>query len=520
MSTRSLLRSTGVIGFATATSRVLGFIRDILEAFFFGTTTAFQAFIVAFRIPNMLRDFVAEGATNAAFVPVLSEYLVTKGKEEFRRLSSVLLANLTLVLVAIVIVGSLAAPLIVRVIAPGLSADPANLELTVRLTRIVFSYILLMGLAAYAMGVLNTLKHFSVPAFAPALLNISIIAAILIFRRNLTVVTLTMAVLVGGVLQLLIQIPVLRKKGISFSLPKTLAHPAAKRILTLLVPRALGSAVYHVNILVDTMLASLYWIVGSGGIAALYYSYRLIQLPTAIFGTSLATAALPTLSTHFAKKDMEGFRETLNISLKTLFLIMLPSTAGFIVLGNDIVRILFERGEFTAYSTMITTQALVFYSIGLFSYAGIKILVFSFYSMQDTMTPVKTAATAMVINVLLNLILMWPLKLGGLALATSVAGICNFFILWHLLRKRIGSIAFKDTLGLIGKSACASVIMGSSLFIGTRYFNGLLPDKGIMVNASSLILLMAAGIVIYFVLLYLFRVKELSQVIRWISKTR
>jgi len=520
MSTKSLIKSTSIISIATATSRVLGFLRDILIARFFGTGASIQAFVVAFRIPNLLRHMVAEGAANSAFVPVLSEYLVKKKKDEYWQLANVLLNLVLAGLMGIVIIGVLAAPLIVRIKAPGFVTDPDQLKLAITLTRIIFPYILLIGLTAYAMGILNSLKHFSAPAFAPALLNISIITAILIFHRDVSVITLAISVLIGGLLQLLMQIPVLYRKGMRLSIPKTLRHPAAGKIGRLLLPRTLGAAVYQLNLLIDTMLASLHWIVGAGGIAALWFSNRLIQLPTAVFGISLATAILPTLSGHFVKKEMDRFKDAIIFSLKALFFFMIPATIGFMVLGSPIVEILFQRGEFTSYSTMITNTALFFYAFGLFSYPGIKIMVFSFYSMQDTITPVKTASIALFINVVLNLILMYPLKIGGLALATSIAGIFNFSALFYLLRKKIGSLGEKYLWVFLCKTIVAALIMGFVLYLGLARFDTFLLDRGFLFKITSLLSYILIGIFVYLIMLYILRVKELGKFTRWILRRR
>lgn len=518
MSIKSLLKSTTIISLATAVSRILGFVRDVLIARFFGTGGSIQAFVVAFRLPNLLRDIVAEGAANSAFVPVLSEYAVTKDRNEYWRLASLLLKLSLIVLTVIVIIGILAAPFIVRVTAPGFIGDRQQLELTIRLTRLIFPYILFVGLSAYAMGVLNSLKHFSAPAFAPALLNISIIAVLLICNRNVGVTALAWAVLIGGVLQLLIQLPALYGKGMRLEFPKGWHHAAVKKIGKLLLPRALGAAVYQLNVLVDTILASFHWIVGAGGIAALYYSNRLIQLPTAIFGIALATAILPTLSGHFVQKDIDKFKHTISFSLKALFFIMIPAAVGIMVLGEDMVRILFQRGEFTEYSTVITNRALFFYSFGLFSYAGIKIMVFSFYSMQDTITPVKTAAAALVINIILNLALMYPLKIGGLALATSIAGIFNFSALLYALKKKIGSFEGKEIFVFAVKSLVSAVLMGVALYSGLNYLYGILSGKGFSASLAYLLFYIFIGVFIYCVGLYILRVKELGKFIRWILR--
>ncbi|PIW68698.1 MAG: murein biosynthesis integral membrane protein MurJ, partial [Candidatus Omnitrophica bacterium CG12_big_fil_rev_8_21_14_0_65_42_8] len=288
---KHIIKSAGIIGFATVISRVLGFMRDIIIAKFFGTAKYAEAFVVAFRIPNMLRDLIGEGAANAAFVPVLSEYAVKK-KEEFWELANVILNLLLITLSAITIAGVLASPLIVRLIAPGFLDDPEKFAITVRLTRLMSPYILLIGLTAYMMGVLNSLKHFSMPAFGPCLLNIAIIICAIIWGES--VMGLASGVLIGGVLQLAVQMPVLYKKGFKFSFTRKLNHPAANKIGILLLPRMLGSCVYQVNLFINTILASLSGIVGSGGVAALYYANRIFQFPLAIFGIAIAQAILPT----------------------------------------------------------------------------------------------------------------------------------------------------------------------------------------------------------------------------------
>ncbi len=370
---KHILKSAGIIGSLTVVSRVLGFLRDILIAKFFGTARYAQAFVVAFRIPNMLRDLIGEGATNAAFVPVLSEYSATKKKEEFWHLANVLLNVILIVLAGVTLLGVIFAPLIVRLIAPGFIGDPEKFRTTVYLTRFMFPYILLVGLLAYSMGVLNSLRHFSVPAFAPAILNISIIVCVLL--RQGSVSALATGVLIGGVVQLLVQLPVLFSRGFKFNFRSGVRHPAVKKIGTLLVPRIYGSCVYQINIFINTMLASLSHIVGAGGVAALYYANRIFQFPLAIFGIAVAQAALPTMSREALESGLLKLKETLSFSLRAVNFIMVPASLGLIMLSRPITSALFERGEFGGYSTFITAQALMFYSIGLFSYAGIKIHV-------------------------------------------------------------------------------------------------------------------------------------------------
>ena len=529
MSTKSLIKPIGTNSLGIATSRILGFARDILIAGFFGTGNLIQAFIVAFRIPNLLRQIVGEGATNAAFVPVLSEYLSLKKKEEYWRLAGIIFNVLIVTLLVVVAIGILIAPIAVRIIAPGFVKDSHQLELAIKLTRMIFPYILLIGLTALAAGILNSLKHFTVPAFSPCLLNISIITAILLFKRDVSPNILAGAVLIGGLLQLLVYIPVLYKKGMRLSFPPVFHHPAAKKITRLLIPRAFGSVIYQFNTIVDTMLASLHVIVGAGGIAALWYSYRLIQFPTAIFGHAVATGTLPTLSGQFSRNETDNFKKTVSFSLKSVFLFMVPATVGFMLIGKMILRILFseiaktlfQANQFGPYSIMITNHALFFYSIGLFSYAGIRVLAFSFYSMQDTMTPVKTAGAALVINIVLNLILMHPLKIGGLALATSIAGIFNFVMLFYILRKRIGPLNEKEMLRFLIKVVVASLAMGGVLFwaLNCPICISVFVGKGLFMDIAGLLLLVITGILVYIGVLMLLKVDELKKVFKWIKRS-
>ena len=438
MGKRSLIKSTGTISVAVIISRILGLVRDIVIAGCFGTAVYAQAFVVAFRIPNLLRDLVGEGATNAAFVPVLTDELTKKGKQDFFKLAQVILNIMFVVLLVLTVIGIFAAPLIVRLIAPGFTADKEKFELTVSLTRVLFPFLLLVGLWAYAMGVLNSLGKFAASAFGPCFLNLSIILCAMWFGEN--IFGLATGVLAGGILQLFIQLPSLYSSGWRARLTTEVSHPKAKRIGVLLVPRALGACVYQIDVFISTILASLAWIVGEGAVPALYYANRVWQLPLAIFGIALAQAALPTMSKHVALNDTVKMKETLSFSLKVLAFILIPSSIGLMILSTPIIKVLLQRGAFTAYSTGITSNALFFYAMGLVTCAGVKVLVSAFYSMHDTMTPVKTALVALVINIVLSLTLMFPLKLGGLALATSVSSIFNFTALYILLEKRLGDI--------------------------------------------------------------------------------
>jgi len=503
MSKKHIIKSAGIIGFATVISRVLGFVRDIIIAKFFGTAKYAEAFVVAFRIPNMLRDLIGEGAANAAFVPVLSEYAVKK-KEEFWELANVILNLLLITLSAITIAGVLASPLIVGLIAPGFLDDPEKFAITVRLTRLMFPYILLIGLTAYTMGVLNSLKHFSMPAFGPCLLNIAIIICAIIWGES--VMGLASGVLIGGVLQLAVQIPVLYKKGFKFSFTRKLNHPAANKIGILLLPRMLGSCVYQVNLFINTILASLSGIVGSGGVAALYYANRIFQFPLAIFGIAIAQAILPTMSREALEADSDKLKKTLSFSLRVINFIIVPASVGLMVLAIPITRTLFERGKFDRYSTLITANALVFYSIGLFSYSGIKILVSCFYSLKDTLTPVKIAGLSLLLNIILNLALMFPLRIGGLALSASISGIFNFLALFYVLRKRMGRMDGRKILNSFLKVIMAGLSMALVIYICAFKMD------------MNLFIVIFIAIVSYGAATFIFGVKESKEFLSWALK--
>jgi len=510
MNKKHLIRSTGTIGIATAISRVLGFIRDIVIADLFGTGLAAQAFFVAFRIPNSLRDIVGEGAMNSAIVPVLTEYK-TKGEEqEFLRVSRILFNISFAALTILTIAGIIFSPLIIRLIAPGFVREPSIMDLTIYLNRIMFPYLILIGLTAYTMGVLNTVKHFASPAFGPCLLNVALIIAALWLCPRLGVMGLVVGVMVGGVLQLLLNIITMYGKGLTLSLKEGFRHSAVKKIGLLMIPRAFGSAIYQVNIFVDTMAASLAWIVGAGGVAALYYANRLIQFPLAIFGLALAQAALPKLSQEFSMNDIPRMKDTLSFSLRTTFLVMIPASVGLALLGMPIVRLLFQRGQFDAYSTYITQNALFFYSFGLFAYSGVKLLVTCFYSMHDTVTPVKTAFAAVIINIVLIFLLMWPLKLGGIALATSISATFNFVALYIILRKKLGPLHTRDLIDSFVRIFLSSLAMGAVLKILSSNLKGI----------EGLLSAIAAGVVTFIAAAYIFKVREMERAFAWVLRKR
>ncbi len=510
---RFLVKSAGTIGSLTGVSRVLGFIRDLVIATAFGTGVAAEAFVVSFKIPNLLRDLVGEGATNSAFVPVLTECR-EKRSSEFWRLVSTLFYVMSAILIFLSVLGIFFAPQVVAAIAPGFlnAADPGKFPLTVKLTRVIFPYILLIGLSALAMGVLNSLKEFTTSALGPALLNLSMIVSGFFFEKTYGPIALVVGVLAGGVLQLACQVPPLLKSGFRFMAPDW-GHGLLKKIGKLLIPRAFGSALYQINVFVDSILASFEGIVGVGGQSALYYSNRLFQLPLAIFGLSLAQAILPTFSTQIVRGDIKAFKETLSMAVRSLMLVVLPASVGLIMLANPIVRIIFERGAFDAYSTTITSSALFFYAFGLLSCCIIKILVNAFYSMQDTKTPVKTALFSVCLNIVLSLILMGPLKIGGLTLASSISATVNVALLYYFLRKKIGGFEEPRIIRSFFKIAAASVLMGATVFFYDRFVLQANLQAPRLWQAAYLGLGIILSILFYFGAAFLLKIEEMKKLV-------
>lgn len=510
---KSIAKATGVIGFATFCSRILGFIRDMVIARFFGIYVYAQAFVIAFKIPNLFRDLVGEGAANAAFVPVFSEYAIKHNKEEFWEVVNVIFNLMLVILMSITLLGIVFAPFIVRLIAPGFILDPYKLEVTIKLNRIIFPYILLVGLSAYSMSILNSLKHFTIPAFAPCLLNISIIVFVLIFGEGIK--GLAWGVLIGGLLQLAIQIPALYKKGFRPHLVGRFHHPAVKIVGSLMAPRILSSSIYQLNNFIDSIFGSIASIVGEGGVAVLYFSYRLIQFPLGIFSNALSQAILPTFSRQAAEDNYDELRHTFYWGLRATFFVMLPASCGLMVLAQPIISTLFGGGKFDDSSIHLTANVLFFYSLGLFAYGATKVAQSCFFALKDTVTPAKVAAGALVVNVILNSILMFPLKLGGLALATSISGINTFLILFVILKKRLGDFDMKGLVGSFLRILLASVCMaGVCFFVSGKNF--ILGNSG-LIKFINLAFTIVSGLLSYIIFCFIFRVSEIRELWKWIA---
>jgi putative peptidoglycan lipid II flippase len=437
----SVVTAAGVIGVATFSSRILGFIRDMVLARLFGATPAADAFFVAFRIPSLLRELFAEGSMSSAFIPVFTEYRTLRAKQEAWELASAAFTTLLTIVTLVTVAGILIAPWLVQMLAPGFQANPDKLALTTLLTRVMFPYLLFISLAALAMGILNSVRAFAAPAFSPLFLNIFIIGCALYVSPRLPepIVGVAIGVVAGGAAQFAMQLPSLKLRGLMFGFRLEPGHPGLRRIGALMVPSLLGLSVTQINITVSTILGSFF----AGGPTYLFYGMRLIQFPLGIFGVALATAILPTLSAQAARGALDELRMTLGFGLRMILFIIVPAMVGLILLRTPIVHLFFEHGTFTSQDTAETALAVLCYAVGLWAFGGVRIIVAAFYSLQDTKTPAVSAAVAVAANILFSLALMAPLGAPGLALATALAAMVNGGILVAVLNRRLGGVEWR-----------------------------------------------------------------------------
>jgi len=506
-----IARSTGVVSSATFLSRILGLVREQVFAYLFGAGFATDAFIAAFRIPNLLRDLFAEGALSSAFIPVFTDHLTNQGKQKAWELANLVLNLLLITLCVIVVLGIVFSPYIVQLIAPGFGKDLGKQELTAHLSRIMFPFLLLIALAALAMGILNTFRRFGVPALAPTMFNLGMIAGGLFLSPYFDppIIGMALGVLLGGLGQLAIQLPLLRKIGFKYRFKINLRHPGVKRILLLMAPATLGLASTQVNIFINTLIASL---LPQGSVSYLNYSFRLMQFPIGVFGVAVATVTFPIISAYAAKKEMGELLTTFTSSLKLVFFLTIPSAIFLAVASQPVISVLFQHGRFTFLDTVATSQALIFYCIGLFAYSSVRLTASTFYSMGDTKTPVKTSAVAVGVNIILNLLLMGPLGFRGLALAASVAAMTNLFLLLKMLDKRIGPLDRKDIGGTFFKILSSAVFMGSILWIYLKYFGLNLETATLPAKIVGLLVILVLGLASYLIFSYLLRLPELARV--------
>ncbi len=507
----NLLKSLAAVSSLTMVSRVLGFVRDTIIARTFGAGVASDAFVVAFKLPNLLRRIFAEGAFSQAFVPILAEYKMQQGEEATRTFIAYVSGLLTLVLALVTAIGVLAAPWIVWATAPGFADEAQRFELTVDLLRVTFPYILLISLSSLAGAILNTWNRFSVPAFVPTLLNVSMIVFALFLTPYFDppIMALGWAVLVGGLAQLLWQLPHLKKIGMLVLPRLNFGDLGVWRVLKQMGPAIFGVSVSQISLIINTIFASF---LVAGSVSWMYYADRLMELPSGVLGVALGTILLPALSKTYASRDREEYRHLLDWGLRLCFLLVLPSALALAVLAEPLTVSLFQYGKFTATDALMTQQALIAYSVGLLGIILVKILAPGFYAQQNIKTPVKIAVVTLVFTQLMNLVLIGPLAHAGLALAISLAACLNAGLLyWQLRRADI----FQPLPGwglFLLKLALAVLVMVAVLLallqIMPPWAEGEMPVRLLRLGA-----LVVAGLIAYFGMLLIvgFRLRDFAR---------
>jgi len=526
---KGIARSAVVISLATLCSRLLGFVRDAVNAWLFGAGMVSDAFFAAFRIPNLLRDLLAEGSLTIAFIPTFTESQVKHGDKEALRMAAALFNILVAGFAVLIGLALIFTPWIVNLVVPGFTAE--GRILTIKLTRIIFPFISFMSLAALLMGILNSYQRFFISAIAPAMLNIVMIASGFFLcpvfgpKTEQQVTGWTIGALAGGFAQFIIQMPgvlkIIREFGgikevfkqpiINFS------YPGLKRIGRLVAPAVFSSSVNNLSaLIVNTVIASL---LGTAVVTYLYYGFRLMQLPLGVLSVSISTAAFPVISREAAMKDISAVRQTVVFSLKSIFFISFPATAGLIALSLPINNLLFHYGRFTADGISACAAATVFYSLGLFAFGSNKVLVPAFYALDDSRTPVMSALLVLVVSALMSVVLMVPMGFRGLALATSIASAVNFATLFLALRKRLGGLDGKKLLISAAKMILAASGMGIVCYFASGLFGDTL-SLSFLRRLAQVSVVLLTGIFIYLIFSLLLKIEEAKMLLRYFVRLK
>ncbi|HEV2704426.1 MAG TPA: murein biosynthesis integral membrane protein MurJ [Pyrinomonadaceae bacterium] len=542
---RSVARSAGIVSLAVMGSRVLGLVREQVFAAYFGAGFLNDAFQVAFRIPNTLRDLFAEGALSVAFVKTFTDYSVKKSEEEAWRLASMVLNVLAIVLSVITICGIIFSPQIVAIIAGDFSPEKARLATT--MTRIMFPFILLVALAAVAMGVLNTKGRFGIPASASTLFNVGSIVGGLGFAYWLSggswssprdpqavpesaaqwaIIGMAIGTLIGGGLQFLIQVPSLLRVGFRFRPLVSFTDPGVRQVMRLMGPAVIGTAAVQINVLINTFFAQSI----PGGVSWLGYAFRLMQLPIGVFGVAIGTATLPTISKFAARGDIGNFRSTLSSSIGLVFLLTIPSACGLVVLGRPIIALIYERGAFTSTTTEMVATALAAYSVGLAGYAAIRVLSPAFYALDDARTPMLVSLISILVNAVASYFFRdifsqvgvtpaTPSGYGhvGLALSTSCVALINFFALVFIMRRRIQRLEGRRILSSFVRITLASAALSAASYFTYAWLHAALGGRSLTTRLIETFVPIAVGGAVFLISARLLGVEELRQAIQAVT---
>ena len=519
-------RAARSISAAVLLSRILGLVRDRFLARLFGAGAYMDAYNVAFRIPNLFRDLVAEGALSSAFVPTFTEILRKQGKAEAWRLANLVVSTLLFVLGLLAVVFFALSDYWVYLLAAGFASDPGKLEVTSHLVRILSPFLIFVSVASILMGMLNALNRYFVPALAPALFNLALIFFCIFvvpwfeYEGILAIYAVALGALVGGGLQCAVQFPLLYRRGYRFRLGLDFRHAALRRIGRLVAPALLGVSALQINVLINTQLAS--WLGGDGPISWLNFAFRIMYLPIGLCGVAVGVVNLREVSISAAREEWDGLKAMVAHSVKTVSLIALPAGVGLLILAGPIVRLLFETGEFTAEATQRTAAALICYSFGLFAYSCIKVYAPTFYALGDTRTPVRSSLIAVATNLAVNLLLIWLLppahKYLGLALGTAASVWVNLALLVRAFGRRVGSSASHRVASTVAKNLGASILMGILVgFLGS-YFQLDMARSTWLGDAAALFGCIGAGALFYFVCCRLLGVEEVGHLFARLRK--
>ncbi len=520
-----VVRSAGVVSLAVLGSRLTGLLREIVMARLFGAGMAYDAFLLAFRIPNLTRDLFAEGALSSAFVPTFTEYLARKGQAAARELANLVATALIVIVGALCVLGIVFSPALVWLLAPGWAQEKAKFDLAVGMTRVMFPFLLLVALAAQAMGILNACRQFALPASASTFFNLGSLGFGLLIGFGVgpyvglePIEGMAYGVLLGGVLQLGGQLPSLWRRGFRYRPQLDWSHPGLRQIIRLMAPAIIGSAAVQINVMVNTNFASTITdpLRGPDGpVSWLSYAFRFMQLPLGLFGVAIASATLPAISRSAASGDLEQFRDTLSRSLGLVFLLTLPSSVGLAVLGRPLIGAIYEGGKFEAYDTLQTAHALTAYAVGLAGYAAVKVLTPGFYALGDARTPMLVSLSSILVNYCAAWTMTRRVGMGhtGLALATSIVMLFSVIALFWKMRRKLGGLHGGRLASSLVRIAAASALMG----LVVADCCALLEARLSAGRAASLIQLgvgVPLGAASYYLLCRLMRVGELRSASR------
>jgi len=510
--TGKIARSAGAVSGAVMCSRILGLIREQVFATFFGAGFAYDSFVVAFRIPNLLRDLFGEGALSAAFVTVFSDYDANKGSAATWKLASNVLVFIGILLSLITIAGIYYSGPILMALAPDFALIADKMELTRKLTVIMFPFLVFISLSAVVMGILNTKGRFFVPAMASSFFNLgSIVGGVtlaLILPRfgQPPIVGMAIGTLIGGLMQFVMQLPSLLKTGFSFRPHLDLSDPGLKRILLLMVPAVIGLSATQINIFVNTNFAAS---CAEGSVSWLNYAFRLVQFPIGVFGVALSVATLPVIARYAAVKDIDNLKKSYTSSLTMVFCLTVPATVGLFLLAEPIIRLIFQHGAFTPFDTARTAEALSLYALGLFAYAAVKIMVPVFYAINNTRYPVIGSFLAVGANITIIILTIDHFQHKAIALSTSCAMFFNFLFLSAILYRKLAGYSLAYLFKGLGKVLLAATAMGGYL-IGLQYGLTTWLQQGFIQELTGLLFLIISGATLYGGVLYLLRLQELT----------